>query len=218
MVLPQEAMMGLLPQLLGKLKPGPTMGAAWPGQVPPQPMAPPPPGMQMPPTMTPGGSMGLPPTPFPEPGIDPRGTGTGGRDRPTGEHPDVLPDPPPGPVQQPHTPVPPDMLTPPLNPPVPPDFQTPLSPVDVQPITPGMSPPSALERVQGMPDPLQRHGGTGPRFGGPTPTLQGLRQDAMKSPPPRTPQSPYNPGGRLNPSPPPVHSKRMEQANRPFPL
>ena len=210
MVLPQEAMMGLLPQLLGKLKPGPAMGAAFPGQVPPQPMAPPPPGMQMPPPgHVAGGTMGLPPNPFAEADA---AAAAGGAPYTPPPRPDITPET-----------LPP---IPPLQPPQPPQMpsqdpfaipQGPPSPIDIQQMPHTPSPPSALERVQGMPDPLQPHGGTGPGFGGPTPTLQGLRQDAMKSPPPRTPQSPYNPGRRLNPSPP-TRQQRVEQANRPFPL
>ena len=91
MVLPLAPMAGLLPQLLKKMNQ-------------PQPMAPPPPGMQMPPRgHVAGGTMGLPPTPFPEPGIDPRGTGTGGRPLASGGDIDL---PTVGPGQQPHTPVP----------------------------------------------------------------------------------------------------------------
>ena len=191
---PQEPITGALAQLMAKLKPGPITGAGFPGQGTPPDMSTIPGAGQHQPTPSP-----YPPEGYIPPLMGPVKVGSLPQDPEAQEYwkadaaaAEQFRQQQAGPVGLP-PPIPPSpgefggMAEPPMPPYDPFAIpQGPPSPIDIQPMPP-TPPPSALERVQGMPDPLQPHGGTGLRFGGPTPTLQGLRQDAMKSPPPRTP-------------------------------
>ena len=178
---PQEPTPSRLQQLLARLKTGLQMSPEEFGQGTPQPMAPPPPGMQMPPTMTPGGSMGLPPNPFAE-------ADAAAAAGPVGMPPPIPPLQPPQPPQMPSQ----DPFAIPQGPPSPIDIQ--LDPSIPQPHPSdwrmpdfGQNAPPAPPETFGPPPPLP------PRNPGPGPPITIRGPDRYKNPPP----TPNKSRGRL---------------------